>query len=82
MDRQVEPDTGAIQVAVLFPNPGNVLRPGQYARIRARTELRKGVALIPQRAVTELQGSFQVDVVTNPAAPIWSPSAPSMSARR
>ncbi|HXR08093.1 MAG TPA: efflux RND transporter periplasmic adaptor subunit, partial [Candidatus Acidoferrum sp.] len=64
LDRQVEGGTGAIQVAVLFPNPGNVLRPGQYAKVRARTEVRKGVALIPQRAVTELQGSFQVDVVT------------------
>jgi membrane fusion protein (multidrug efflux system) len=64
LDRQVEPNTGAIQVAVKYPNPGNVLRPGQYAKIRARTEVRKGVVLVPQRAVTELQGSFQVDVVT------------------
>ena len=64
LDRQVESGTGAIQVAVLFPNPGNVLRPGQYARIRARTETRKGVVVVPQRAVTELQGSFQVDVVS------------------
>jgi membrane fusion protein (multidrug efflux system) len=64
LDRQVEPNTGAIQVAITFPNPGNVLRPGQYARVRARTELRKGVALVPQRAITELQGSFHVDVVT------------------
>ena len=63
LDRQVEAGTGAIQMAALFPNPGNVLRPGQYARIRARTEVRKGVVLVPQRAVTELQGSFQVDVV-------------------
>jgi len=63
LGRQVEPSTGAIQVAVLFDNPGNVLRPGQYARVRARTEVRKGVVLIPQRAVTELQGSYQVDVV-------------------
>ena len=63
LDRQVEPGTGAIQVAALFPNPGNVLRPGQYARVRARTEVRQGVVLVPQRAVTELQGSFQVDVV-------------------
>ena len=65
LDRQVDPNTGAIQAAVLFPNPGNVLRPGQYARIRARTEMRRGVALVPQRAVTELQGSYQVDVVAN-----------------
>ena len=63
LDRQVEPGTGAIKIAVLFPNPGNLLRPGQYAKIRARTEMRKGVVVIPQRAVTELQGSFQVDVV-------------------
>src|SRR6185295_3244762 len=63
LDRQVETGTGAIQVAALFPNPGNVLRPGQYARVRARTEIRKGAVLVPQRAVTELQGSFQVDVV-------------------
>ena len=64
LDRQVEPNTGAIQVAVLFPNPAGLLRPGQFAKIRARTEVRKGVVLLPQRAVTELQGSFQVDVVT------------------
>jgi membrane fusion protein (multidrug efflux system) len=65
LDRQVEPGTGAIKIAVLFPNPGNLLRPGQYARIRARTETRKDVVVIPQKAVTELQGSFQVDVVTS-----------------
>ena len=63
LDRQVEPGTGSIQVAALFPNAGNVLRPGQYARVRARTEVRKGVVLVPQRALTELQGNFQVDVV-------------------
>jgi membrane fusion protein (multidrug efflux system) len=63
LDRQVEIGTGSIQMAALFPNPGNVLRPGQYARVRARTEVRKGVMQVPQRAVTELQGSFLVDVV-------------------
>ena len=46
-----------------FPNPGNVLRPGQYARIRAVTELRKSAVLIPQQAVSELQGVYQVGVV-------------------
>ena len=61
----MESGTGSIQVAALFPNPGNILRPGQYARVRVRTEVRKGVVLVPQRAVTELQGSFQVDVVDN-----------------
>ena len=63
LDRQVEIGTGSIRVAALFANPGNVLRPGLYAKVRARTEIRKGVVRIPQRAVTELQGSFQVDVV-------------------
>jgi membrane fusion protein (multidrug efflux system) len=62
-DRQVDVRTGTIKVAALFPNPGNVLRPGQFARIRARTMTKKGALLVPQRAVTELQGSYQVAVV-------------------
>lgn len=64
-DRAVDPATGAIRIAGLFPNPGNVLRPGQYARIRAVTATRLGALLVPQRAVTELQGSYQVAVVDN-----------------
>lgn len=63
VDRQVDPTTGSIQVAALFPNPGNVLRPGQYGRVRGQTEIRRGAILVPQRAITELQGSFHVDVV-------------------
>ena len=47
-----------------FPNPGNLLRPGQYARIRAVTETRKGALLVPQQAVSELQGIYQVGVVS------------------
>jgi len=62
-DRQVDVKTGTIRVAALFPNPGNLLRPGQFARIRATNEIRKGALLVPQRAVTELQGSYQVAVV-------------------
>lgn len=62
-DRQVDPQTGTIRVAAAFPNPGNVLRPGQYGRVRAATEIRKNALLIPQRAVTELQGSYQIAVV-------------------
>jgi membrane fusion protein (multidrug efflux system) len=61
--RQVDVNTGALQIAAVFDNPGNILRPGQYARIRARTEIRRGVLLAPQRAVTELQGSYQVALV-------------------
>lgn len=63
VNREVDSRTGTIQVRAEFPNPGNVLRPGQYARIRAVTEVRKGALLIPQRAIAELQGVYQVGVV-------------------
>jgi len=62
-DRQVDPNTGAIQMTALFPNPANILRPGQYAMVRAVVGEDKGALLVPQPAVTELQGSYQVDVV-------------------
>jgi membrane fusion protein (multidrug efflux system) len=62
-DRQVDPTTGAIQMTALFPNPGNILRPGQYALVRAVTGEDKGALLVPQPAVTELQGGYEVDVV-------------------
>ena len=62
-DRSVDPTTGAIQLAALFPNPGNVLRPGQYGKIRAKVAVRKAALLVPQPAVTELQGSYEVAVV-------------------
>ncbi len=62
-DRQVDTQTGTIKVAILFPNPENVLRPGQYARVRALITTEKGALLVPQRAVGELQGSYQVAVV-------------------
>ena len=62
-DRQVDQQTGTIRVAGVFPNPDSLLRPGQYGRVRAITENRPGALLIPQRAVTELQGLYQVAVV-------------------
>lgn len=62
-DRQVNQTTGAIRLAGLFPNSGNILRPGQYGRVRASTRTRAGALLVPQRAVTELQGTYQVAVV-------------------
>ena len=62
-DRQVDVGTGALRLAALFPNPGNVLRPGQYGRVRATLGVRKGAVLVPQRAVSELQGGYQVAVV-------------------
>jgi RND family efflux transporter MFP subunit len=62
-DREVAQGTGTIRVAGLFPNPGNLLRPGQYGRVRTSLRTKDGALLIPQRAVTELQGTFQVAVV-------------------
>jgi membrane fusion protein (multidrug efflux system) len=62
-DREVNPATGAIRIAGLFPNPSNLLRPGGYGRIRASVRSRDGALLVPQRAVIELQGSYQVAVV-------------------
>ena len=64
-DRQVDVTTGSIRVVCAFPNPNNILRPGQFGRIRAAGEVRSGALLVPQRAVTELQGSYQVAVVGN-----------------
>jgi membrane fusion protein (multidrug efflux system) len=64
-DRAVNQNTGAIRIAGLFDNPGNILRPGQYARIRAATTIRQGALLVPQRAVSDLQGTYQVAVVDN-----------------
>jgi membrane fusion protein (multidrug efflux system) len=61
--RQVDMQTGTLQVVGLFPNPGDVLRPGQFARVRAVTRTEVAALLVPQRAVTELQGSYQVLVV-------------------
>ena len=62
-DRQVDPNTGAITLTGEFSNPGNVLRPGQYAKVRALVGTEEDALLVPQRAVTELQGSYQVAVV-------------------
>lgn len=62
-DRQVDQKTGAIRIAGLFPNPGNILRPGQYGRVRAVTSTKISALLVPQRAVTQLQGGYQVAVV-------------------
>jgi membrane fusion protein (multidrug efflux system) len=62
-DRQVNVGTGAIRIAGLFPNPGNVLRPGGYAKVHAVISIQHGALLVPQRAVSELQGGYQVAVV-------------------
>ncbi len=63
VDRQIDPTTGTLTLEALFPNPEQILRPGQYAKVRAITELRKGAVVVPQRAVRELQGMTQLFVV-------------------
>ena len=63
-DRQVDLKTGTIRVAAGFDNPNGVLRPGQFARVRLATSVAKGALLVPQRAVIETQGTYQVAVVT------------------
>lgn len=63
IDRQVDPTTGTIRVGALFANKENILRPGQYGRIRATVGIKQGALLIPQRAVTEIQGRYLVAVV-------------------
>ncbi|HWV99405.1 MAG TPA: efflux RND transporter periplasmic adaptor subunit [Candidatus Acidoferrum sp.] len=62
-DRQIGPTTGALRVEALFPNPGGALRPGEFARVRIKLDLKHDSLLVPQRAVSELQGSYQVAVV-------------------
>ena len=64
VDRQMNQQTGAIRIAAAFPNPGNILRPGQFARVSADTQVLHDAILIPQLAVTELQGIQQVYTVT------------------
>jgi membrane fusion protein (multidrug efflux system) len=63
LDRQVDITTGTVLARGVFPNPGSVLRPGQYAKVRAVVEVKKNALLIPQRAVQDVQGVHQVAVV-------------------
>jgi membrane fusion protein (multidrug efflux system) len=63
LDRQVDVTTGTVLARGVFPNPGNVLRPGQYAKVRVVAEVRKGALLVPQRAVQDVQGVNQIAVV-------------------
>ncbi len=64
-DRQVDVRTGAIRLAGLFPNPGNILRPGQYGRVRTSIQMRPGALLVPQQAIFDLQGTHQIAVADN-----------------
>src|SRR6266481_5146227 len=63
LDRNLDTKTGSIRYYVTFPNPGNILRPGQFGKVRFVADMKKGAMVIPQEAVNELQGSYQVAVV-------------------
>jgi RND family efflux transporter MFP subunit len=63
LDRSLDPKTGSIRYYVTFPNPGNILRPGQFGKVRFVADMKKGAIVVPQEAVNELQGSYQVAVV-------------------
>ena len=63
LDRSLDPRTGSIHYQVIFPNPGNILRPGQFGKVRFVADMKKGAMVIPQEAVNDLQGSAQVAVV-------------------
>jgi RND family efflux transporter MFP subunit len=63
LDRSLDPKTGSIRYEVTFPNPGNILRPGQFGKVRFVADMKKGAMVIPQEAVKELQGNYQVAVV-------------------
>jgi membrane fusion protein (multidrug efflux system) len=63
IDRQVDQQTGTIRIEALFANPNNILRPGQFVRVRVTVRNNQGALLVPQRAVNELQTSYEVAVV-------------------
>ena len=62
-DRQVDPQTGTIRIAALFPNGGGILRPGQFGRVRIQTQVVPNALLVPQAAVAEIQGTYQIAVL-------------------
>jgi membrane fusion protein (multidrug efflux system) len=64
LDRDIDPKMGTIRISATFPNPGNILRPGQYGRVRAQTAIHRDALLVPQRAVSELQNGFQLRILT------------------
>src|SRR6266513_3834054 len=65
LDRSLDPKTGSIRYYVTFPHPGNILRPGQFGKVRFVADMKKGAMVVPQEAVNELQGNYQVAVVGN-----------------
>jgi RND family efflux transporter MFP subunit len=74
-DRQVDASTGTIRLVASFPNPRNILRPGQYGRVRIQTSFKKNALLVPQSAVKEIQGGYQIGVVANNKTSIRSVKA-------
>ncbi len=65
VDRQIGQKTGTLRVDALFPNPGNILRPGFFSKMRIPIRIDENALLVPQRAVNELQGGYQVYTVVD-----------------
>jgi membrane fusion protein (multidrug efflux system) len=65
VDRDVDPTTGAMLVQASFPNPDEILRPGQFAKVKARLAVIEDGIMVPQRSITELQGQYSVMVINN-----------------
>lgn len=65
VDREVDPETGSLMIQTVFPNPNELLRPGQYAKVRAKMDILKNALLVPQRCIMELQGTHSVFVVSD-----------------
>lgn len=63
VDRQMNQQTGAIRIAAVFPNANNILRPGQFGRVSANTQVRRNAITVPQAAVMDVQGMKQVFIV-------------------
>lgn len=70
VNRQVDASTGTLLVQAVFPNPGNILRPGGYAKVRAATRVIESALVVPQRAVLDLQGTYQIYVVDSDKASV------------
>lgn len=76
VDRSVDPRTGTIMLEASFPNPGGIVRPGQYGRVRAAYDVKRDAILVPQRAVLEMQGTYRVAVVKDDSTVEMRPVQP------
>jgi RND family efflux transporter MFP subunit len=78
VNRQVDVQTGTIMMQAIFPNPENILRPGMYAKVRAQTDAQHNALLVPQTAVSSIQGQYEVAVVSADNKVTLRPVTPGM----